>query len=153
MKKIIITLGLLFTINSAFGATPPPPARYSVFSTSSDWESLSGLRFSEFNVKFSRGKGIGNTGWELYYFDGFPCYGQAEYVETWVSPSKIFGTDSHAFIRITCLATPKELKFSYRETARDSISAQADGMITCTLKDWTVNLDECTKTKWSELGK
>ena len=80
MKNILIVCGIIFGIFGASFAdttTPPAPApRISIFSTSTDWQAITGLLLNEYRGTFKPdSKLIGNKGLVLYYLDGFPCYG------------------------------------------------------------------------------
>ncbi|MCL1891931.1 MAG: hypothetical protein FWF97_01385 [Alphaproteobacteria bacterium] len=126
-----------------------------IFTTSSDWESITGLRFAQYDIEFVRDRTIGNIGWEIYMLDGFPCFGQAEDVRQWISPSNISATDSNARMRITCIQQPTELLFAWREASRHSFQARTTGILICNPtgkgRRITVKLQDCVQGKnWNE---
>jgi hypothetical protein len=145
---------LLCAVASAHAAEVP--ARQSVFSTSTDWESVTGMRLMEYRLYFGRDRTIGNVGAELYFLDGFPCYAQSENVRSWVSPSwAYYDVDKDTFMRIVCLAAPMKVNLAYREAKRETPQGKTTGVMTCkterTGRDLTVNLSACdTLVKWED---
>lgn len=155
MKKIFALCSLLFALfraESAAGAVP------SIFSTSTDWEALTGLRLNEYRITFGRDATVSNIGMELYFLDGFPCYGQAETARAWVSPQRTFGWDNgrDAQMRITCLIAPEKLYFAYREARSETNQGRTKGMLICDVERQEnfrlrVRLPDCVKGKeWNE---
>ena len=145
-RKTILFLFLLIPLS----VTADTSIRTSIFSTSTDWEGITGLYLSEFNVKFSGGKNLVDKGLELYFLDGFPCFGQTDSARIWIgSDGKTDGK-----IRITCLFTPEKLKFAWRNAARDATQDKTSGMLECPVTfddDLKVDLFNCTKGKdWKE---
>ena len=157
MKKLLNSLFIFhfsFFICAAYAADSVLECPR-VFSTSSDWESITGLRFSQYEIEFVRDKTIGNVGMEIYVLDGFPCIGQAEDVRQWISPSNISATDSSARMRITCVQQPSELRFAWREASRSSFQSRTTGIMTCFPtgkgQKMTIKLQDCVKGKnWNE---
>jgi hypothetical protein len=156
MKKKLVCLAFyaaaslaVWSADSAAPSTGPAIIRSSVFSTSTDWEALTGMRLAEYRVLFSRGKADGAVGTELYFLDGFPCYGQTSNVRAWVAPSSGHSADRDASMRITCIAPPKMLRFAWREAKRDAPQAATRGMLSCDAKAdggaISVNISECAK--------
>jgi len=146
-----------FAENAANAATTPTPS-VSVFSTSTDWEAVTGLRLREFRVQFGRDRTMGQIGTELYFLDAFPCYGQTDSVRAWVSPALNFDWDSNALMRITCLAIPKTVQFAYREAKRGAAQSTTRGILTCeTGQDngrIMIHLENCTRgPDWGDYGK
>lgn len=129
--------------------------RPSIFSTSTDWESVTGLRYGQFDLSFIRNKSIGNNGVELYFLDGFPCIGQAQTARAWISPSKFSGADENAKMYISCVQRPTELRFAWREAARQDYQSRTTGIMTCQItgqgRSIPITLNDCVKGKnWDE---
>jgi len=127
MKKLLLLLTFsIFHFPFSIIAAPP------IFSTSSDWEALTGARYSMFTLRFGRDNSIGTSGMELYFLDGFPCIGETGQVFTWVSPSTgTFNWDRDARLRIGCIYRPNELRFAFRKIRRNSAQGRADGYLVC----------------------
>ncbi|MCL1902068.1 MAG: hypothetical protein FWG18_00380 [Alphaproteobacteria bacterium] len=149
-------------IGAANATTPVPPVfiQPSIFSTSIDWEAVTGLRLREFQIQFGRDRSVTNVGLELYFLDGFPCYGQTESGRLWVSPSNHFDWDTNriAMGRITCLTAPKTIQFAYREATRNATQARTTGIMICdTTSSGTkiqVKLNECKiGPDWGDYGR
>lgn len=162
MKKILfIFLSIVFLGANVFAMTKKPvqsrdidnlpQPRISIFSTSTDWEGLTGLLFHEYHGNFVSASGLVGKGLVLYYLDGFPCYGLGEGVRVWLGPN-----DKHdGELRIACLYPPKEIKFTWRNASRDADEVVSTGMLTCPVDDdareLTINLSECKKTEsWKD---
>lgn len=163
MKKsgmYLLSLCVLFMIQgSLLAAVAPDPApiiRPSVFSTSADWEAVTGLRLNEYRVYFGRDRTIGTNGAELYFLDGFPCYAQSENVRVWISPSAAFyDIDKNTYMRIVCAAVPEKINIAYRDARANAPQGKTDGIMTCKTevddRDITVNLSACDKLiKWDD---
>ena len=107
MKKILIGIfaGLILLTHAHAADTGTPgdkpvaTPRVSIFSTSTDWEALTGLRYSEYRGEFIPSSGIVGRGLVLYYLDGFPCYGLGDGVRIWVGPNNKHDGE----LRIACL--------------------------------------------------
>lgn len=142
-------LFILYAFDVNATATPPVFIRPSIFSTSTDWEAVTGLRLSEYRIRFGRDKTQGNIGMELYFLDGFPCYAQSENVRAWVSPTLGYAVDSDAFIRVTCLVIPETVQLAFRESTRNASQGVTTGMLTCPTErlgsDILVRLPDCDK--------
>ena len=128
-----------------------------IFSTSTDWEAVTGLRLSEFQIIFGRDRTTSSIGTELYFLDGFPCFGQAEAIRAWISPSNNFAWDSSpgAMMRIVCAYVPDTIQLAYREARRDAGQARTTGILACPVsrdgRRIQVRLDECEQGKnWNE---
>ena len=141
MKKIISLLFAL-CVAPAYSATTPAP-RVSIFSTSTDWQAVTGLTLNEYNGKFISDKKLVGRGLVLYYLDGFPCYGLGFGVRVWVGPDGKTDND----LAIACVAAPTEIKFAYRNATRDADQATTTGILTCPVsdrgRDLTIDLSDC----------
>lgn len=130
---------------------PTQQPRVSIFSTSADWEALTGLRYSEYRGKFIPSSGLVGRGLVLYYLDGFPCYGLGTGVRVWIGPNNKHDGE----LQIACLYPPSEINFTWRNAARDAAQAASTGMLTCPVesdgRELTINLSECKKgPDWDE---
>lgn len=130
--------------------TPSQP-RISIFSTSTDWEGLTGLRYSEYRGKFIPSSKLVGRGLVLYYLDGFPCYGLGEGVRVWVGPNN----KHEGELRIACLYAPEEIKFTWRNATREADQAESTGILICPVessgRELTIDLEKCEKgPDWSE---
>ena len=145
MKKIIFALFGLFLSGSGYAAdsATPAPARISIFSTSTDWQAVTGLRLNEYNGTFKIDKKLVGRGLVLYYLDGFPCYGLGYGVRVWVVPDY-----NHEHLHIACVAAPTEIKFAYRNATRDADQATTTGILTCPVdvqgRELTIDLSDCS---------
>jgi len=155
MKRIMIALCGLFLFCGAYADTSPVPMpvpRVSVFSTSTDWQAITGLQLNEYRGEFKvDSKLVGSKGLVLYYLDGFPCYGLGDTVRVWFGPNgKHDGS-----LRIACVYAPTEINFSWRHATRDADDATGTGLITCPVssdgREMTIDMAKCSKGKdWSE---
>lgn len=141
MKKIISVL-LALIVAPAYSATTPAP-RVSIFSTSTDWQGVTGLTLNEYSGKFISDKKLVGRGLVLYYLDGFPCYGLGFGVRVWIGPDGKSDND----LAIACVAAPTEIKFAYRNATRDADQATTKGILTCPVsdrgRDLTIDLSDC----------
>ena len=126
---------------------PNAPARapISIFSTSTDWEGVTGLMLHEYHgrFKYANNNRLVGRGVVLYYLDGFPCYGLGEGVRVWLGPNKAHDGD----LRIACVHAPREIKFAWRNMSRDGTQAATTGEITCPVsgdRDFEIDLSKCT---------
>ena len=149
MKKYLI--GLIATVfcSNLFAADATQP-RISIFSTSTDWEAVTGLNLAEYRGSFITDNRLVGRGLVLYYLDGFPCYGLGEGVRVWIGPK-----DNHEHLRIACVAAPTEIKFAYRNATRDADEATTTGILTCPVTDkgreLTIDLSDCSVgPDWNE---
>lgn len=142
IRLISVLFGLLLSFG-AMAASSDAPSRISIFSTSTDWQAVTGLRLNEYNGKFIPNKSLVGRGLVLYYLDGFPCYGLGYGVRVWVGPNF---DDEH--LHIACVATPTEIKFAYRNATRDADQATTTGILTCPVaadgRELTIDLSDCT---------
>lgn len=143
MKKIIYALFSVFVATSAFADDAEPQPRISIFSTSTDWEAVTGLNLAEYRGTFKPDSRLVGRGLVLYYLDGFPCYGLGDGVRVWIGPN---GQNHH--LRIACVAAPTEIKFAYLNASRDADDKTTTGILTCPISDrgreLTIDLSDCT---------
>lgn len=151
MKKLFLSLMAMFFLcgaacaASATSATTTSP-RVSIFSTSTDWEGVTGLSLHEYRGVFKYGNNnkLVGRGLVLYYLDGFPCYGLGEGVRVWLGPR-----DTHdGELRIACVHAPTEIKFAWRNAARDADQVVTMGILTCPVsgdRELTIDLARCTR--------
>ncbi len=125
LKKMLRSLFTVHCLFFGFGAcadTPVTrPSMVSVFSTSSDWEAVTGLRLTEYHITVS-GASIGT---ELYYLDGFPCYAQSEQVRTWVDRR-----EKGRFL-LVCLYQPTVVQLAWREAGKEDYQNVTRGIMEC----------------------
>ncbi|NMA32516.1 MAG: hypothetical protein GX944_01130 [Alphaproteobacteria bacterium] len=151
MKRLLFLFSLFFLICvSVYDANS-----VNLFSTSTDWESVTGLRYSQYDISFIRDKSIGNNGMELYFLDSFPCIGQAETARVWISPSKFSAEDKKAVMNITCVKRPDQIQFAWREASRNDSQKKTTGIINCQItgngREIKIILNDCIKGKnWNE---
>ena len=160
MKRVMLLIACaLFSVVPAFADTTPPqptpPAptpRVSIFSTTTDWQALTGLLLNEYRGVFQTdSKLIGSKGLVLYYLDAFPCYGLGDGVRVWMGPN---GKHDGA-LRIACVYAPETIMFSYRHAGRDADDARNTGMLTCPVvadgRELHMDMAKCVTGKdWSE---
>lgn len=144
MKKTVLFLFCLLFAGAAYSADPTlSTPRVSIFSTSTDWQAVTGLTLNEYNGKFISDKKLVGRGLVLYYLDGFPCYGLGYGVRVWVGPDGKTDNDLH----IACVASPREINFAYRNATRDADQATTTGILTCPVRgrgvDLTIDLSDC----------
>jgi hypothetical protein len=147
MNKILMTLSAILCMFAANAATTNPGVstpRYSIFSTSTDWEAVTGRQLHEYRGTFLENRTLVKQGLELYFLDGFPCYGLGGSVFVWVGPNG----QNHEHLRIACVAEPTELKFAYRNAKQDAIQGTTTGILTCPVTgnghELTIDLSDCT---------
>ncbi|MDW3024313.1 MAG: hypothetical protein R8N50_01335 [Alphaproteobacteria bacterium] len=142
MTRMIFALFALIAMPAiAVDATQPS---VSIFSTSTDWQAVTGLTLNQYTGRFVSDKDLVGRGLVLYYLDGFPCYGLAYGVRIWVGPDGKTDRD----LQIACVAAPTEVKFAYRNATRDADQATTTGILTCPVsdrgRDLTIDLSDCT---------
>ena len=157
MKKVIAILSVL-VCGAAFADDTPtqplPGARVSLFSTTVDWSGVTGLSLSQYTGNFSGApRKLLKNGLILYYLDAFPCYGEADSVRVWISPTG----EMTGHLRLVCVAAPREIKFAYRNAPVDAMQAETTGLLTCPATgdyDFNIDLTKCTVgPDWSKYGK
>ncbi len=122
-----------------------------LFSTSTDWQALTGFRLAQYKIAFTNVSGAIGKGMTLYYLDGFPCYGFGDSARVWLGPKK----QQDGELRIACVYLPRELKFAWQYAERDDLQSRTTGMMTCNLSgsgyELVVDLSKCDKTNsWDE---
>lgn len=155
MKKIFLIIFCLFTLTPVLAADdsekPTVQPRVSIFSTSTDWQALTGLLLYEYHGKFIADNKLIGKGLVLYYLDSFPCYGLGEGVRVWLGPNNKYDGD----LRIACVYPPKEIKFTWRNALRDADEAVSSGLLTCPVtgdRELTIDLSKCDQeTGWDKL--
>lgn len=150
MKKIFV-----FALFSIFYVSAYATGSVSLFSTSTDWERVTGLRYSQFDISFIRDKALGSKGMELYFLDGFPCIGQAETARAWISPSNFSDEDKTAKMNISCVQHPTQIQFAWRVATSKDFQAKTTGIMTCQVtgdgREIKITLNNCAKGKdWDE---
>lgn len=149
MKKIIFAVlcGLIAAC-PAFSAddAPAPIPRVSIFSTSTDWEAVTGRQLNEYRGRFMGRSPLIGRGLMLYYLDGFPCYGLGGSVQAWIDPR---GDASH-HLRLACVAAPKTINFAWVHAARDADDETTTGILTCEIngdggRDFVIDMANCTR--------
>ena len=142
MKKIICALVIALATQFSYADETPQP-RISIFSTSTDWEAVTGLTLSEYRGTFIPDSKLVKKGLVLYYLDGFPCYGLGAGVRVWVGSNG----QNHEHLHIACVAAPTEIKFAYLHASRDADDETTTGIITCPISDkghdLTIDLSKC----------
>ncbi|GHT01627.1 hypothetical protein FACS189421_14280 [Bacteroidia bacterium] len=151
---LLIPCSLFLIPYSLSAADPMPPifVRPSIFSTSTDWEAVTGLRLHMYSIRVSNAAPAGTIGWEMYFLDGFPCYAQSEGARSWVSSSSY----KDARFSVTCLYAPDAVGLAWREAARMDKQGVTTGLLICPVKndgrDMLIDLSKCTKPKdWKDI--
>ena len=122
-----------------------------IFSTTVDWEAVTGLRLHQYTGKISGvDKNFVKKGLVLYYLDSFPCYGEADSVRVWLSPNgKMSGN-----LRLVCIHKPEKISFAWRNADFDALDSVSTGIITCPIKgdrNFTIDISACEHGKdWKE---
>lgn len=146
MKRIfsVALLGCVLSFG-AYCADDAPVPRVSIFSTSTDWEAVTGRQLHEYRGRFSGRSSLIGRGLVLYYLDGFPCYGLGGSVRAWIGPNG----DSNDYLRLACIAAPKTIQFAWINAARDADDKTTTGILTCQIdgdgRDFDIDLSKCTR--------
>jgi hypothetical protein len=150
MRFISAFFLVLLSVN-AFADSVRPAPRVSLFSTTVDWAAVTGLPLQQYTGKISGiNKSFVKDGLVLYYLDSFPCYGEADSVRVWLSPSgKMSG-----HLRIVCVHKPETISFAWRNADEDATQARSTGILTCPVDgntNFTIDISKCTIGKnWNE---
>lgn len=149
MKKICSALlcSVLAASPALCANAPAPAPRISVFSTSTDWQAVTGLSLHEYRgeFKYANNNKIIGRGLVLYYLDGFPCYGLGGSVRVWLGPRP---GRHDGNLRIACVHAPTEIRFAWRNAARDADEAATEGVLTCPVtgeRDFVIDMSKCTR--------
>ena len=155
MKKLLIALLLICTGAYADNTVPPskpaPVSRVSVFSTTVDWEAVTGLTLHQYIGKISdTDKSFVKQGLVLYYLDSFPCYGEADSVRVWLSPNgKMVGN-----LRLVCLHKPEYVSFAWVNADEQALDMRTTGILKCPVsgeRDFKIDISKCERGKnWKE---
>lgn len=150
LAPLFFVLSIMPIVANAAEPEIMPVVRTSIFSTSADWEAITGLRLSQATIDFiSDSRTVGN-GMELYFLDSFPCFGQTDSTRIWIGPNN--KTDGK--IRLTCLYSPQTVSFAWRNASRDARQDKTSGIIECPVtgdRMLKVDLSKCVKGKdWKE---
>lgn len=149
-KALFVFFALMYSLGGDC-ATVSTPARVSIFSTSTDWQAVTGLMLNEYRGTFIPDKKLVAKGLVLYYLDGFPCYGLGDGVRVWIGPNG----QNHEHLRIACVAAPTQINFAWRNATRDADQATTTGILTCPVKsdgrELTIDLSDCERgADWDE---
>ena len=125
--------------------TPAPAPRVSIFSTTVDWEGVTGLSLHQYTGKIGGiDRNFVKQGLVLYYLDAFPCYGEASNVRVWLSPNGKPDQD----LRLVCIYKPEKVSFAWRNAGADALDARTTGMITCPIEGdrrFTIDISKCER--------
>lgn len=152
LTPIILSIICLPAFADVVPPIPPIPVpRVSVFSTTVDWEAVTGLSLHQYTGTV-RGvdKKFVKEGLVLYYLDSFPCYGEADSVRVWLSPNgKMSGN-----LRIVCVYKPDTISFAWRNATEDATQARSTGILTCPIegnRNFTIDISKCEQgPDWTE---
>jgi len=154
MKKLL-TIFLCLICFSAIAEdtpTPPPPQQcVSIFSTTVDWEAVTGLRLHQYTGTVGGiSRLLVKEGLVLYYLDAFPCYGEADSVRVWLSPTgKMSGN-----LRLVCIHKPETISFAYRNATEEAVDGRSIGILTCPIegnRNFKIDISKCIRGKnWTE---
>lgn len=150
--KFLTSLFLCLVCVSAFATDTPqyPPSAAPqqcppsvVFSTSVDWEGVTGLSLHQYIGKIKGfDRDFVKQGLALYYLTAFPCYGEASNVYVWLSPKGKPSND----LRLVCVYKPDTVSFAWRNATADATEARTTGMITCPVdgdRNFTIDISKC----------
>ena len=156
MKKIFSILLSMVCINAFADIVPPippvaPVQRVSVFSTTVDWEAVTGLHLRQYTGEIvGKDKNLVKNGMVLYYLDSFPCYGEADSVRVWFSPNgKMVGN-----LRLVCVHKPETISFAWVNAKEDALNIQTTGILKCPIsgdRNFKIDITKCEVGKdWTE---
>ena len=146
IKKLSVALVSIMLSVSGFCADDTPTPRVSIFSTSTDWEAVTGRQLHEYHGEFRGRSSLIGRGLVLYYLDGFTCYGLLESVRAWIDPKG----QSSDHLRLACVATPKTINFAWLNASRDADDRTTTGILTCTIngdggRHFVIDLSDCVR--------
>ena len=142
----------LFCVSVFADSAPTTPVpQISVFSTTVDWEGVTGLPLNQYTGTIKgTNEELVKQGLVLYYLDAFPCYGEADSVRVWVSPrGKMSG-----HLRLVCLRRPDTISFAWRNATEEAFQARTTGILTCPVEgkyNFTIDISKCERgPDWTE---
>ncbi len=147
IRQLLIAVFMCLA-GAAWGADATPVVRrVSLFSTSTDWAAVTGLPWGQYSGKIIGDKKLTTpNGLILYYLDGFPCYGEADSVRLWISPTgKVDGK-----LRLVCVHAPTVIQFAWRNAPADAVQKATTGILVCPVtgnRELTVDLGKCSPGK------
>lgn len=152
MKNLLAVFLSLVCFSAVAADTQPlPQPRVSLFSTSVDWAAVTGLPWQQYRGEVSgTSKFLVKEGLVLYYLDAFPCYGEADSVRVWLSPTgKMSG-----HLRLVCVHKPETVSFAYRNATEDALDARSLGILDCPVtgdRHFKIDISKCIRGKnWTE---
>ena len=154
--KTLFSVFLSLMCVAAFATNyPPTPAAsqcVSLFSTTVDWEAVTGLSLHQYTGKIKgTDRDLVKQGLVLYYLDAFPCYGEASNVRVWLSPNG----KSNQSLRIVCIHKPETISFAWRNAGEDALDARTTGILTCPIdgdRNFTIDISKCERgDDWSKM--
>ena len=154
--KTLFSVFLSLMCATAFATNyPPTPAAsqcVSLFSTTVDWEAVTGLSLHQYTGKIKgTDRDLVKQGLVLYYLDAFPCYGEASNVRVWLSPNGKSNQD----LRIVCIHKPETISFAWRNAGEDALDARTTGILTCPIdgdRSFTIDISKCERgDDWSKM--
>ena len=153
MKKFLAFVILFVGCTNVFAddPQPAPQPRVSIFSTTVDWQAVTGLSWGQYIGKIKgTDKSLVKQGLVLYYLDAFPCYGEASNVRVWLSPN---GKPNHD-LRLVCIYKPETISFAWRNATEDALDARSTGILTCPVsgkRNFKIDISKCIRGKdWKE---
>ena len=146
MKKVILYIISILIINQENAEIK---SKVYIVPTSINLESVTGLKFSEYEIKFSnKTNSIIKDGLILYFLDSFPCFAQIDKNYVILRSNK-----DENNIRINCLFKPKRLNFAWNNISKNNYSYnQTTGILNCELTDsFDIDLSKCQKgNSWQD---
>lgn len=144
MKKIILYI-LMITLINKLDANNSTKEKVYIVPTSLNLESVTGLTFSEYEIKFSNKiNSLIKDGLVLYSLDSFPCFAQNDKNYIILRSNKDNGG-----IRLNCLFKPKKLSFAWNNIGKNDYSyTKTKGILNCKTtenKSLEINLLNCEK--------
>ncbi len=151
IKKLIYVLSLCLILFPAVAEDDAQP-RVSIFSTSNDWQAITGLYLNQYKIDIIPDDKLIGEGLQLYYLDEFPCYGQGGRTSYWVGK---FGKHSDWPMLLACVYPPTSIKLAYLNAARDAVQSKTTGMLECPVegeRELTLDLSKCVIDKdWKDI--
>lgn len=151
MKKIILYI-LMIILTNNISANNSIKEKIYIISTSVNLESVTGLRFSEYEINFSNKiNTLIKDGLILYFLDSFPCFAQVDKNYTILK----LNNKNEGNIRLNCLFKPKKISFAWNNIDKNNYSyKQTKGIINCEIKEnksFEIDLSSCQKgNNWQD---